>query len=293
MSGPGANIANNWKVGSCTITTVVEDRSDRLPPEMFFPEATAADVLRHSWLVPDFADSRGRISMSVQAFVIEVAGRCVVVDPCVGNDKTLAVPYWNERRFPFLERFAEAGFDPARVDTVVHTHLHADHVGWDTQLVGGKWVPTFAAAQHLYTERELTWCRGGGNMAIDGVYEQSIAPIVEAGLAVIVAEDADLGDGMSLEPTPGHTPGHVSLWIESDGATALVSGDFLHHPVQCAEPHWAEVGDEDPEKARATRRAMLGRAQQREALFFGTHFSTAPAGRICADGDVWRFVSRG
>jgi glyoxylase-like metal-dependent hydrolase (beta-lactamase superfamily II) len=119
---------------------------------------------------------------------------------------------------------------------------------------------------------------------------ESIAPIVEAGLADVVDEDADLGDGLRLEPTPGHTPGHVSLWIESEGETALVTGDFLHHPVQCAEPSWAEVGDRDPEEARATRRRMLGRAAETGALFLGTHFATRPAGRIARHGDAWRFV---
>jgi glyoxylase-like metal-dependent hydrolase (beta-lactamase superfamily II) len=172
----------------------------------------------------------------------------------------------------------------------VHTHLHADHVGWDTHRSGNAWVPTFSNARHLYTARELEWIRDGGNPMNAGVYEQSIAPIVGAGLADIVEETCDLGGGLRLESTPGHTPGHVSLWIESDGETALVSGDFLHHPVQCAEPAWAEVGDEDAEVARATRRAMLHRAEQTRALFLGTHFPTAPAGRVVRAGDVWRFA---
>ena len=117
-----------------------------------------------------------------------------------------------------------------------------------------------------------------------------IAPIVEAGLADIVDENAGLGSGLRLESTPGHTPGHVSLWIESGGETALVTGDFLHHPVQCSEPAWAEVGDEDREVARATRRTMLRRAEETRALFLGTHFPTMPAGRIERAGDAWRFV---
>jgi glyoxylase-like metal-dependent hydrolase (beta-lactamase superfamily II) len=279
-----------WTVGGCTITSVVEEQVEHVPPEMFFPDATAAAVARHGWLVPDFADERGRVALRVQAFVVECAGRCVLVDPCVGNGKTLAVPYWNERTFPFLERFAAAGFAPERVDTVVHTHLHADHVGWDTQLAGGTWVPTFVRARHLYTRRELDWCRAGGNPGIDGVYAQSVAPVVDAGLADVVAEDADLGDGLRLEPSPGHTPGHVSLWIESDGAVALVTGDFLHHPVQCAEPAWAEVADENRELARQTRRAFLRSASERHALFLGTHFPSLPAGRVVADGGAWRFV---
>jgi glyoxylase-like metal-dependent hydrolase (beta-lactamase superfamily II) len=208
----------------------------------------------------------------------------------VGNGKRRPFPWWNERSWPFLERFAEAGCEPGRVDTVVHTHLHADHVGWDTRLQDGTWVPTFASARHLYTARELEWCRRGGNPGIEGVYADSVAPILEAGLADIVPEDADLGAGLRLEPTPGHTPGHVSLWIESRGEAALVSGDFLHHPVQCAELHWAEIGDQDAELARATRRRMLERAARTGALYFGTHFATRPAGRIQAHGAAFRFA---
>lgn len=279
-----------WTVGRCTITSILEDEIRQIPPEMFFPEGTASDVAKHAWLVPDFADAEGRIAMRVQALVIETRERVVLVDPCVGNGKTLAVPFWHQQHWPFLERFADAGFAPERIDTVVHTHLHADHVGWDTHLADGQWVPTFTRARHLYTARELAWCKAGGNPGINHVHQQSIVPILAAGLADVVAENADLGDGLRLEPTPGHTPGHVSLWIESDGATALVSGDFLHHPVQCAEPAWAETGDEDAELARTTRRTMLERAAASRSLFVGTHFPTHPAGRIVTDGTAWRFV---
>ena len=279
-----------WQVGEYAITSVLEDETPGIPAELFIPEAKAEAILRHaSWLVPDYADARGRIGMRVQAFVIEGRGRCVVVDPCVGNGKKRPQPFWNERSWPFLERFAEAGFAPHRVDTVVHTHLHSDHVGWDTHLRDGIWIPTFTQARHLYSERELAWCRRGGNPSIDGVYDDSIAPIFEAGLADLVPEDTDLGGGLRLEPTPGHTPGHMSLWIESKGETALVSGDFLHHPVQCAEPQWAEIGDEDADQARATRRRMLERAAKTQALFLGTHFPVRPAGRIRAEGDAFRF----
>ena len=125
------------------------------------------------------------------------------------------------------------------------------------------------------------------------MYEDSIAPIFAAGLADLVEEEADLGGGLRLEPTPGHTPGHVSLWVESRGERALLTGDFVHHPVQCAEPHWAEVGDEDADRARATRRRLFERAAATRALVLGTHFASRPGGRIRADGDVWRFEPEG
>ena len=283
--------AQRWQVGDFTLTSIVENETPHIPPELFFVGVKSEDVARHaSWVVPDFADERGRVTLRVQAFVIESRGRRVLVDPCVGNGKKRAMPFWNEQSWPFLERFAAAGFAPEKIDTVVHTHLHADHCGWDTRLESGAWVPTFARARHLYTQAELDWIRGQSNVGIDGVYEDSIAPILEAGLADVVAPDLDLGGGLRLEPTPGHTPGHVSLWVESRGEAALVSGDFLHHPVQCAELEWAETGDDDPDQARATRRRMLTRAAETRALFLGTHFATRPAGRIEPRGDAFRFV---
>jgi glyoxylase-like metal-dependent hydrolase (beta-lactamase superfamily II) len=279
-----------WTVGRATVTSVVEDESSRIPPEFFFPEARADDVKRHPHLVPDFADAHGRLTLRVQAFVVQLDGRRVLVDPCVGNGKKRAIPFWNERSWPFLERFAEAGFAADEIDTVLHTHLHADHVGWDTKLEAGIWTPTFRRARHLYTQRELDWCRAGANPGLTGVYADSVEPVVAAGLADVVEEDADLGGGLRFEPTPGHTPGHASLWIETAGEAALITGDFLHHPVQCAELSWAEIGDEDPDAACATRRRMLARAAEKRAVVFGTHFATRPAGRVERLGGGFRFV---
>jgi glyoxylase-like metal-dependent hydrolase (beta-lactamase superfamily II) len=292
MCNPRA-MTQRWKVGDVTITSVLEDETLHIPPEFFFPDATAAAVARHPWLVPDYADENGNIGLRVQAVVIEQGNRTVLVDPCVGNDKKRSLPFWNEMSWPFLERFADAGFDLASIDMVVHTHLHADHVGWGTHLVDGDWVPTFTNARHLYTARELEFCREQSDPGVEAVYADSVAPVIAAGLSEVVDEDADLGDGLQLEPTTGHTPGHVSLWIESAGERALITGDFLHHPVQCAEPQWAEVGDYDVEQARATRRRMLARAAETEALMLGTHFTGSPAGHVVAAGDVWRFVPVG
>ncbi len=278
-----------WTVGAVTITSVVEDEIHHIPPELFFPGATAAEVAAHPELVPDFVDADGNIAMRVQALIVEVGDRTIVVDPCVGNDKKRLFPFWNEMTWPFLERFDEAGYTPETIDTVVHTHLHADHVGWDTRLVDGEWIPTFANARHLYTEAELEFARRDDDVGVAGVFADSIDPILAAGLADVIATDADLGDGLALEPSLGHTPGHVSLWISSAGETGLITGDFMHHPVQCKVPSWAEVGDVDPELARETRRRMLTQAAERRALVIGTHFPTRPAGHVLVDGETWRF----
>jgi glyoxylase-like metal-dependent hydrolase (beta-lactamase superfamily II) len=282
-------MTQRFRVGDATITSVLEEETPHIPPELFFPDASAAAVAEHPDLVPDYADEHGNITLRVQAFVIDIGHRRVLVDPCVGNGKKRPLVFWNEMSWPFLERFADAGFTTDRIDTVVHTHLHADHVGWGTHLVDGEWVPTFTSARHLYTERELAYCRANDDPGVENVYADSVEPVVEAGLADVIAEDADLGDGLRLEPTTGHTPGHVSLWVESNGETALITGDFLHHPVQCAEPAWAEIGDSDADEARATRRRMFARLAETGALMLGTHFAGSPAGRVVAEGDAWRF----
>ena len=280
-----------WTVGDATITSVVEDEIAHIPPELFFPAGTAAAVAAHPWVLDDYADPDGNITLRVQALVVESGSRTVLVDPCVGNFKDLLLPFWADQEWPFMERFADAGFTPAAIDTVVHTHVHADHIGWDTHLVDGAWVPTFTGARHLYTAAELEFARATeDDPHMRYAYRDSIRPILDAGLADEVDDDADLGDGLRLESSPGHTPGHVSLWVESAGERALVTGDFMHHPVQFAEPDWAEVGDADEAVARATRHRMVRVAAESGALVIGTHFPRRPAGRVVPDGERWRFV---
>ena len=261
----GRLATQRWTLGAAILTSVVEDQIDHIPPEFFFAEASVEAIRAHRWLVPDYAGDDGTISLRVQAFVIEVDDVTILVDPCVGNGKTRTLPFWHDQSWPFLERLAAAGFAPDQVDVVVHTHLHADHVGWDTHREGDTWVPTFNNARHLYTAADLAYVRTSA-MEGEDVFGDSIAPVFAAGLADIVAADADLGHGLRLEPSPGHTPGHVSLWIESDGERALITGDFLHHPVQFAEPDWAEIADADAGTARETRRRMMGRAAETGAI---------------------------
>jgi glyoxylase-like metal-dependent hydrolase (beta-lactamase superfamily II) len=279
----------SWKVGAATITAIVEAETPGVPTEFFFPESTAAGVAEQTWLVPTFASADGALIFRVQAFVVEVGARVIVVDPCVGNGKRRMLPFWNEQQYTFLADFAAAGFDVDAVDVVLHTHLHADHVGWDTHLLDGVWTPTFTNARHLYTQRELDHWMATEQRTNEDVYADSVEPIFAAGLADIVAEDADLGDGLRLSPTTGHTPGHVSLWIDSEDERGVISGDLMHHPVQCARPEWAEIGDWDGDIARTTRRAFLDEVCRDQRLVLGTHFPTAPAGRVVVAGDAWRF----
>jgi glyoxylase-like metal-dependent hydrolase (beta-lactamase superfamily II) len=278
-----------WQVADARITSVVEAQTDGIPPALFFPAIDEQIVLRHPWLLDHHADERGAIGMRVQAFVVEAGGRLVVVDPCVGNGRVREAPWFNEQDWPFMDRFRAAGFDPTDVDLVVHTHLHVDHVGWDTHRDGDRWVPTFPRARHLYVQAELDHLAGDDSPDGRNISADAVEPILDAGLADVVEPDADLGDGLRLAPTPGHTPGQVALWLDRGDRPVVLAGDVLHHPLQCAEPDIGFVVDADAEEARATRRRVLGTACDAGALLLAAHFPTAPGGLVTADGDGWRF----
>jgi glyoxylase-like metal-dependent hydrolase (beta-lactamase superfamily II) len=277
-----------WKIGNVTISRVVEIEGSS-PGSFFFKQATPERLLQHAWLKPHFLTEEGRVIASIHCFVIQSEGRTIVVDTCVGNDKPREVKSWNLRKGKFLEDLAEAGFPRERVDTVLCTHLHVDHVGWNTLLKDGKWVPTFPNARYLFGSKEWEYWSKEAEGPDREVRNDSVRPILDANLADLVAMDHRITSEVFLEPTPGHTPGHVSVRIDSKGEEAVITGDLMHHPVQCAEPGWAANFDIDPDTARRTRRAFLERHAGRPVLVLGTHFATPTAGRIVRDGNAFRF----
>jgi glyoxylase-like metal-dependent hydrolase (beta-lactamase superfamily II) len=281
--------SRQWRIGNILVTSVVEQTFGWSSPSFLFPDATSELVQQHSWLVPDYADTAGNINGSVQALVIDQPGRRILVDPCVGNGRTRFLPNWHQQEFDFLRRFAAAGFTPESVDIVLHTHLHADHVGWDTCLDDGVWTPTFTNARYLYVSDELEWHKKSWDPDRREVWRDAIAPVFNAGLADVVESDHDLGGGISLAPSPGHTGGHVSIWLASDGQVGLITGDFMHHPLQFAKPDLREIADDNVEMARETRSKMILQASQLQALVIGTHFAIRSGGRVVPDGSAWRF----
>lgn len=277
-----------WKIGAVTIIRVVEIEGSS-PGTFFLKEATPERLLQHAWLKPYFLTEEGRVIASIHCFVIQSEGRTIVVDTCVGNDKPREVKSWNLRQGKFLADLAEAGFPRERVDTVLCTHLHVDHVGWNTMLKDGKWIPTFPNARYLFGSKEWEYWSKEAEGPDREVRNDSVRPILDVGLADLVAMDHRITSEVYLEPTPGHTPGHVSVRISSQGEEAVITGDLMHHPVQCAEPGWAANFDIDPDTARRTRRAFLERNAGRSVLVLGTHFATPTGGRIVPDGAVFRF----
>ena len=276
-----------WQIGDVRISRVVEIEGSS-PGTFFFKDATPEKLLQHAWLKPHFMTDDGRLIASIHAFVIESGGRVIVVDTCVGNDKPRDIKNWNMRKGKFLEDMMEAGFPRERVTNVLCTHLHVDHVGWNTLLKDGKWIPTFPNARYLIGRKEWDYWKNetGGDKI---VRDDSVRPILDAGLADLVKRTHKITSEVYLEPTPGHTPGHVSVHIRSKGAEAVITGDLMHHPVQCAEPSWASNFDVDPGKARVTRRAFLEKYKDGKVLVLGTHFAVPTAGRLSADGQAYRF----
>jgi len=276
-----------WRVGEALITCVME-KAELVRAHRMFAGATQEAFDAIPWLGAPFVDEKGRMNFPIQSFVVEVDGRRIVVDTCMGNDKERQTNA-HMLKTDFLERFEAAGFARDSIDTVLCTHLHYDHVGWNTMLVDGRWVPTFASARYLMGRREFENARVDREKDHGLVFDDSVRPVFDAGLVDLVADDHRICDEVWFEPTPGHTHGHVSVRIASKGEHALITGDMVHHPCQLAHPEWHNHSDADPAQSVATRRRVFGEAAGEGLLFIGSHFYAPTAGRVVRDGEVFRF----
>jgi glyoxylase-like metal-dependent hydrolase (beta-lactamase superfamily II) len=280
-----------WTIGQVKITKIVELETVG-HTRFILPSATHHEIQQLPWLIPHFATSEGRLKMSIHALVVETPARRILVDTGLGNHKRgRIVPNWNDRQGPFLDDLAAAGFAPDSFDTVLCTHLHVDHVGWNTRLEDGKWVPTFAKARYVFAESEYAYWRDHSTAPDKAaIFADSVAPIVKAGLADLVASDAKICEEITLIPTPGHSVGHVSLHIRSAAEEGCLTGDVAHHPCQMAHLDWSSTADFDPRQAAQTRRELFSRFADRAVLVIGGHFD---AGHIRRDGDAFKFIAAG
>jgi len=274
-----------WQIGDVKVTRVLEQEAP-LPPEALIANVDSERLEAHkSWLVPDFMNEAGQIVLSIHALVVESAGKTIVVDTCMGNDRPLPMEM-GPLQTNFLEDL-EAVVPREQVDYVMCTHLHFDHVGWNTMKVGDAFVPTFPNAKYLFAKDEYAhWIDGPEDENIDLRF--GVQPVIDAGLHELVPDDHAITDEVKLESTPGHTPGHVSVTIESKGERAVITGDMVHHPVQLAEPHWGSHPDAQPERAIETRRDFVARYGDTDVLVIGTHFAGPTSGHIEKVGDSCR-----
>ena len=271
---------NRWQIGNVKITRIVE-MEVKGGTRFILPQATPEAVLPMEWLQPYFMDSRGNLIMSIHALIIDTGSRKIIVDTCIGNNKTRNIPNWNNLQLPFLEDLEKAGYPRESIDTVLCTHLHVDHVGWNTMLVNGKWVPTFPNARYLMGTTEFDyWDAEDDTQTYGTIMDDSVRPVVEAGLVDLVENDHQICDEVYLEPTPGHTPGHVSVHISSEGQQALITGDCIHHPCQIEKIEWSSSADYDQSESKDTREKLIKKYSDSETLIIGTHFATPSAGHI-------------
>jgi len=276
----------SWQIGDVRVTRVQEIEDSGL--EWVIKQASPDNLKKIPWLAPHFVDDRWEALLSVHALVIETPDRRILVDTCVGNDKNLPISAWAQLTGPFLEDLSAAGFAPDTVDTVLCTHLHVDHVGWNTMLVDGQWKPTFPQARYLFAKEEWAHWDAQEDDFSTTVLSESIRPVWDAGLVDLVESTHRVCNEVWLEPSPGHTPGHVSVRIASGGEEAVITGDMIHHPCQFAEPGWGSVADSDFDQGIATRESFFERHAETPMLVIGTHFASPSAGRVVRDGKAYR-----
>lgn len=290
--------ADSWRVGDVLITRIVDTELRAIPIEAMFADLPSERVRAVKWLQPHYATEEGALNVSFHAYLVESQGVRIIVDTCVGNHKPRQLPFFNQLTTPFLERLAGAGFAPEDIDFVLCTHLHIDHVGWNTRWNGNTWVPTFPNARYLFGrvewdhwKHEIEHAKDPWEIETRTVLEDSVVPIIDAGLQQLIETDHRITDEVSLFPTPGHTPGHVSVAIASGGSQAFIAGDVMHHPIQIADAGIHSVFDTDGQHAEKTRREFIDTAAGRGILVLGTHFARPSGGWIVRDGDSWRFAS--
>jgi glyoxylase-like metal-dependent hydrolase (beta-lactamase superfamily II) len=286
-----ADTIKHWRIGDVEVARIVEVDAWEDDITMLLPDATPAYVQQFKWLQPHFATPEGRMIISFQCFVLRSKGRSVMIDTCIGADREREFPVFTNMQTTFLEDLAVAGFAHESITDVLCTHLHFDHVGWNTRKLNGKWVPTFPQARYLFGRKEFEHWKFLRDT--DGYHhmehlQDSIDPVVEAGLVELIEPDFRLTDEVSLIPTPGHTPGHVSVLIQSRGQSAVITGDLMHNPIQIAAPAVEARFDMDKAAGVRTRVEFVERFNNSGTLVIGSHFSNPSAGHIVPDGPAWK-----
>ncbi len=285
--------AVRWRIGEVEISRIPEFELPMFEPSFLYPTLAPETLDRHRpWLAPRHLDpATGRLVISVHAFVVRTRRRTILVDACGGNDKNRpGRPHFHMQHRPWLERLAAAGFRPQDIDFVLCTHLHGDHVGWNTRLIEGRWVPTFPRARYIIARAEWDhWRDETRRNPGDTQYEDSVLPVVESGQAEFVASDYAFDDEVWIEPTPGHTPGHIAVRVRSGDEEAVLTGDLMHTALQCAEPEISSRFCVDPAQSARSRRALLERFADRCVLVMPAHFPTPSVGTLIGEGNAFRF----
>ena len=293
----------SWAIGDVTITRIEEQLGfASLSPEQYLDGFERETLARHlHWLVPHhYSSEHDRLITSIHSWLIRTPHHTILLDSCAGNHKDRpGLPRFHQLDTPYLERLRQAGVTPEQVDIVLCTHLHADHVGWNTMLRDGRWVPTFPKARYLFSRIENEIGDPRRNLAADAdvqrgaAYRDSVLPVIEARQAVLVDGDHAIEDTLTIVAAPGHTPGHIGMHLANAAGSAFFAGDAIHHALQLYSPQWNSKFCELPEVARATRARLLQQCAEERALLLPGHFGAPHVARIshAASGFVADFVS--
>lgn len=282
-------------LGDFRIDRAVEYEGPFILPGELFPDFDAAALAGHDWLGPIFEPGTGRMMLSFHSFVLRTGRHTILIDTCMGNHKERpGRPIGHRRDTDFPARLAAAGVRPEEVDFVMCTHLHWDHVGWNTRLQDGHWVPTFPRARYVmarqeYEHRDAMHARGERGMH-DLAFADSILPLVRAEQALIVDDGHAIEDGVWLEVRAGHTPGNAVLNVRSGQARGVFSGDTIHSPMQFVRPDWSSTACADPAQAAAARRRLMEDHADTPTLIMPAHFLAPSAGRVVTHGKAFAFV---
>ena len=277
-----------FKVGKAILTRIEETYLAVYPFRDIFPELTDALFKEHGhWLAPDHYDPEtDKIKLSVHSWLLQLDGRKILIDGCCGNQKSRPErPFWNMLDTPWLDRLAAAGARPDEIDLVMCTHLHHDHVGWNTQLRDGKWVPTFPNARYVFSKLDFDYFHKldsdpANKPAEFGSFRECVMPVVEAGRADLVTGPHRLNEFIEILPAGGHSPGHFYFRLNVGGSRGMITGDVFHHLLQIYYPDWNFPKNSDAQEARVSRRRVFDEAAASDAMVFPGHVGAPFAGHI-------------
>lgn len=286
---------HTWKIGDVEITRIVEVNGWEDDISMLWPDGEPDNVKKYPWLLPHYATAEGKMIISFQCFVMRTPEHQIMLDTCIGADRQREFDIFTNMQTDFLDDLAASGFKREEIDMVLCTHLHFDHVGWNTHLVDGVWVPTFPNARYLFGKQEyehwkmLEDTRGYHDL---NHMADAVQPVVDAGLVDLIDIDHQICPEITLRPTPGHTPGHVSIGIESQGKKAMITGDLMHCPIQLEEPQRIVRFDMDQAQGAQSRQAFIDDMANQDILIIGSHFADPSAGYVVSDDAGCRLVNK-
>ena len=291
------NISPTWRIGEATVTRIEELLGPAFRPQELLATWDPAVLEEHlHWMAPNYyVPATDQFIMSVHSWLIRTPHHNILVDTCCGNAKQrLGSPHFHQLETPYLDRLRAAGVEPEDIDYVLCTHLHVDHVGWNTRLLDGRWVPTFPNAKYVFSRDELNFWNPSNNPHLPeeprDVFADSVLPVIAAKQDQVVSMTDQLGDNLLIEPAPGHSPGQIMLRLLGGQDEGIFIGDVMHNPIQVYQPTWSSRLCMDPEQAVQSRLRVLGHCAEHHSLMFPAHFGVPHSGRIHSHAHGFSFA---